>query len=77
MSYNNTLEEDVLFFAEENERAVPRTADMWKVVIIDDDKMLNGLPESIKRNLILTSSSVGLTDDLADEAISILKNDYQ
>jgi hypothetical protein len=43
-------------------------------VIIDDDKMLNSLPENIKHNLVLTSSSVGLTDDLADEAISILQN---
>jgi hypothetical protein len=42
-------------------------------VIIDDDKMLNTLPIDIKNNLILTSSSVGLTDDLADEAISILQ----
>ena len=42
-------------------------------VIIDDDKMLNSLPEDIKGNLVLTSSSVGLTDDLADEAISILR----
>ena len=42
-------------------------------VIIDDDKMLNGLPENIKNNLILTSPSIGLTDDLADEAISILQ----
>lgn len=42
-------------------------------VIIDDDKMLNGLPENIKHNLVLTSSSVGLTDDLADQAISILQ----
>lgn len=42
-------------------------------VIIDDDKMLNNLPENIKRNLILTSSSVGLTDELADKAINILK----
>lgn len=42
-------------------------------VIIDDDKMLSGLPEGIKNNLILTSPSVGLTDDLADEAISILQ----
>ena len=42
-------------------------------VIIDDDKMLNGLPEAIKKNLVLTSPSVGLTDDLADEAISILR----
>ena len=44
-------------------------------VIIDDDKMLNNLPERIKQNLILTSSFVGLTDDLANEAISILKKD--
>jgi hypothetical protein len=42
-------------------------------VIIDDDKMLNGLPENLRRNLVLTSSSIGLTDDLADEAISILQ----
>lgn len=42
-------------------------------VIIDDDKMLNTLPADIKNNLILTSPSVGLTDDLADEAISILQ----
>jgi len=41
-------------------------------VIIDDDKMLNGLPENIKSSLILTSPSVGLTDDLAKKAISIL-----
>jgi 16S rRNA C1402 (ribose-2'-O) methylase RsmI len=42
-------------------------------VIIDDDKLLNGLPEGIKENLVLTSSSVGLTDELADKAISILQ----
>ena len=42
-------------------------------VIIDDDKLLNGLPHDIKQNLVLTSSSVGLTDELADTAISILK----
>jgi len=42
-------------------------------VIIDDDKMLNDLPENIKANLVLTSSSVGLTDDLANDAISILR----
>jgi hypothetical protein len=42
-------------------------------VIIDDDKMLSGLPDNIKENLVLTSSSVGLTDELADKAISILK----
>jgi hypothetical protein len=42
-------------------------------VIIDDDKMLNDLPENIKDYLILTSPSVGLTEELADEAISILQ----
>ncbi len=43
-------------------------------VIIDDDKLLNGLPENIKNNLVLTSPSVGLTDELAENAISILRN---
>jgi HAD domain in Swiss Army Knife RNA repair proteins len=42
-------------------------------VIIDDDKILNDLPADIKANLVLTSPSVGLTDELAEEAISILK----
>jgi hypothetical protein len=42
-------------------------------VIIDDDKMLNGLPPAIRDNLVLTSPSIGLTDELADEAISILR----
>ena len=42
-------------------------------VIIDDDKMLNGLPEKLKDNIVLTGPSVGLTEDLADEAISILQ----
>ena len=42
-------------------------------VIIDDDKLLNDLPGNIKENLVLTSSSIGLTDELANNAISILK----
>jgi hypothetical protein len=42
-------------------------------VLIDDDKLLNDLPEGIRENLVLTSSSIGLTDELADNAISILK----
>ncbi|WP_258881510.1 DUF3369 domain-containing protein [Paenibacillus sp. sptzw28] len=41
MSYNNSLEEEVFFFAEENESVPLRTADMWKVVIIDDDKEIH------------------------------------
>ena len=43
-------------------------------VIIDDDKMLNSLPENIKSHLVLTSPSVGLTDELANEAIAILRS---
>ncbi len=42
-------------------------------VIIDDDKILNELPSKLKNNLVLTSSNVGLTDELAEHAISILK----
>ena len=41
-------------------------------VIIDDDKLLSGLPRHIKKNLVLTSPSVGLTDELAAKAIAIL-----
>lgn len=42
-------------------------------IIIDDDKTLNGLPEILKSKLVQTNASVGLTDELADEAINILK----
>jgi hypothetical protein len=41
-------------------------------VILDDDKCLNDLPENIKGHLVLTSSSLGLTDELAEEAITKL-----
>lgn len=41
-------------------------------VIIDDDKLLNDLPGYIKQKLVLTSPSVGLTEELADNAIAIL-----
>ncbi len=43
-------------------------------VIIDDDKSLNELPPNIKNKLVLTSSSIGLTDELANEAILILNH---
>lgn len=42
-------------------------------VIIDDDKSLNGLPSNIKEKLVQTSATVGLNDELANLAISILK----
>lgn len=47
----------------------------FRFVIIDDDKRLNALPEHLKNKLVQTSSLVGLTDFLADEAINILEND--
>ena len=42
-------------------------------VILDDDKSLNGLPDYIKDKAIVTSGTVGLTIDQAQEAIQILK----
>jgi len=44
-------------------------------VILDDDKSLNALPNQLKEHLVLTSPLVGLTEELADNAISILNND--
>ena len=41
-------------------------------VIIDDDKSLNGLPD--KSKLCLTSSLIGLTSEIANNAINILKS---
>ncbi len=41
-----------------------------KFIIIDDDKSLNALPAFLKDKLIQTSASVGLTEYIADEAIT-------
>jgi hypothetical protein len=41
-------------------------------IIIDDDKSLNDLPMFLREKLILTSGSVGLTDELADKAIGLM-----
>lgn len=41
-------------------------------VIIDDDKSLNSLPDFLKRNLILTSSLIGLTDEHLENIRAIL-----
>jgi hypothetical protein len=40
-------------------------------IILDDDKSLNDLPQSLKQRLIQTSASVGLTDYLADEVLEL------
>lgn len=42
-------------------------------VIIDDDKSLNDLPQNIKQNCVITSSLVGLNEEAALIAISILQ----
>jgi len=42
-------------------------------IIIDDDKTLNALPEFLKSKLVQTNASLGLTDELADEALKIIK----
>jgi hypothetical protein len=44
-------------------------------VIIDDDKSLNGLPDYIKDKAIITSGTVGLTNEQAIEAIEILRKE--
>jgi hypothetical protein len=51
------------------------TSNSEAFVILDDDKCLNDLPENIKDHLVLTSSSLGLTDELAEEAIAKLKQE--
>jgi hypothetical protein len=45
-------------------------------VIIDDDKSLNDLPQSIKQNLVLTSSIIGLTQENAYCALEILSQTF-
>ena len=41
-------------------------------VIIDDDKSLNDLPQSVKEKLVLTSSLIGLSQENIERAIEIL-----
>ncbi|NTE01249.1 hypothetical protein G6M26_02165 [Agrobacterium tumefaciens] len=45
-------------------------------IILDDDKSLNALPEFLKSRLIQTSASVGFTDYLADEMLSLIEEKY-
>ncbi len=42
-------------------------------VIIDDDKILNSLPLELRPRLVQTSGTLGLTPELAEAAIHILK----
>lgn len=43
------------------------------LIIIDDDKSLNGLLDFLKDRLIQTDTSIGLTDYLASQAIEKLE----
>ena len=71
----NTLEpnEDNLNRKEEILRWFTKTSISESFVILDDDKSLNGLPSNIKNNAIVTSGTVGLTNDQAKSAIDILQ----
>ena len=42
-------------------------------IIIDDDKSLNELPVTIKDKLIQTNSSIGLTEQIAENTLKTLK----
>lgn len=47
-------------------------------IIVDDDKSLNGLPEFIKNKLIQTSASIGLTENLTNQALDLIeKSKYE
>jgi hypothetical protein len=46
-------------------------------VIIDDDKSLNGLPNYLKRHLLLTSPIIGLNMDSIPEINRILNMDFE
>lgn len=73
----NTLEpnEDNLNRKEEILRWFTKTSISESFVILDDDKSLNGLPSNIKNNAIVTSGTVGLTNDQAKSAIDILQKE--
>jgi len=64
---DNNRHEEILRWYNQHPRSLRGT------VIIDDDKQLEALPPNLKNRLVLTSPSVGLTDELAEQAISILR----
>ncbi len=42
-------------------------------IILDDDKSLNDLPTEVKSHLVLTSPMIGLTSELVEKSIKLLK----
>lgn len=71
------LKENVLHLTRKEEimNWVNSSQDLPDFIIIDDDKSLNSLPDFVKCRLIQTSASVGLTSELAEEALSIIERD--
>ncbi|MGN7989724.1 HAD domain-containing protein [Pedobacter sp. 22226] len=49
---------------------------IYSLIILDDDKSLNDLPQSLKERLVQTSASVGLTDYLADEVLELAEKNH-
>ncbi|MGU3376134.1 HAD domain-containing protein [Chryseobacterium sp. M5A1_1a] len=43
--------------------------DLDDLIIIDDDKSLNGLPENLKKRLVLTDSYIGLNNSIVIKKI--------
>jgi 16S rRNA C1402 (ribose-2'-O) methylase RsmI len=66
VNYLNRREEITNWFQRLNEQ--------MPFIIIDDDKSLNTLPNNLKAKLIQTSATVGLTEELANEAIDNLQS---
>ncbi|WP_051908129.1 HAD domain-containing protein [Flavimarina sp. Hel_I_48] len=57
---------------EEVLRWLSQNSTQKRFVIIDDDKVLNSLPLSLRPRLVQTSATLGLTPELAEAAIDIL-----
>ena len=67
--------EDNLNRKEEILRWFTKTTTSESFVILDDDKSLNGLPHYIKDKAIVTSGTVGLTINQANDAIEMLRKE--
>lgn len=73
----NCLPENVDFLNRKDEimKWFNLSLDLPDFIIIDDDKSLNSLPIFIKNKLIQTSASIGLTYNIAIEALLLINNE--
>jgi 16S rRNA C1402 (ribose-2'-O) methylase RsmI len=71
------LPENTNFLSRKNEimNWINTSKDFTEFIIIDDDKSLNALPDFIKKKFIQTNSSLGLTNELANQALQIIKEE--